>query len=398
MKIWIVNHYAIPPSSPGGTRHYSLARYMTAAGHDVLLVTASFDHFSRKQLLGGAEKSREGQIDGVSFLWLKSGEYSALGGRYRSMLEFSWRVLAAGKKFPRPDVVVGSSPHPFAALAASSIARAWGVPFVLEVRDIWPDSVVQLAGFSQSHPGVALLRSVEKQLYKRATRIITLLPGAAQHFAQFGYPSKHVCYIPNGIDLSLVPQVTEPSPANGLRVVYAGSMGPPNALDTLLEAAIHLDQKQASIGFRLVGDGPDRPQLERKAQDLANVVFEQPVAKARIHALLSEADVCLLLMKGTALYKHGFSMNKLWDYMAVARPVVVGTNVAENPISESGGGMAVPSDNPLALAGALLDMQKAGIEVRQAMGKRARQWVEEHRDMRRLAAEFVELLAQVVRN
>lgn len=403
MKIWIVNHYAIPSSRAGGTRHHDLARHLVRRGHDVTIIASSFDHVTRREMvLVSGEEYRVEEIEGVRFLWIRTPPYSGNSlARVRNMVAFSYRILQKFfcKLLGKPDVIVGSSPHPFAALAAERLATRYRVPFVLEVRDLWPETLIQLGHFYRYHPFVLLLESVERYLYHRASRIITLLPQAAEYIEKKGGTASKIVWIPNGIDLERLPSPKPPKARDYFVVMYAGSHGLANCLGVLIEAARILQWEAWSerVRFRLIGDGPEKPALIQRARQLGlrNVIFEDPVPKTRVYDLLSDADVLVIILKDSPLYKWGVSPNKLFDYMAAARPVIFCGNTDFNPIAEVQAGITVKAINGEGLAQAIRTLIDMPVEERWRMGLRGREYVETHHGLHMLAGTLEETLNQV---
>ncbi len=282
MKIWIVNHYAVPDSDPGGTRHFSFARRLRAMGHEPAIIASSFSHFgAQERFPGSIDPSKVEELAGVPFLWIHASPYNGnSGGRVKNMLEFYRGVKAqAPKKLFRPDVIIGSNAHLFAVLAASQMAKRFRVPFVFEVRDLWPESLVDLAGYPRNGPVVRVLSGLEKHLYKKATKIITLLKESGEYIEARGGDGK-VVWIPNGIDLDYVPEQMPPIPDGPFTALYAGSHGPANGLDVLLDAA----KLAPSVQFCLIGQGSEKSRLIGRVEKegIKNVRFEDPVPKSQI--------------------------------------------------------------------------------------------------------------------
>jgi glycosyltransferase involved in cell wall biosynthesis len=397
VKVWIVNQYALPPSASGGTRHYSLARALRARGTEVEIFC------STRNYLTGAPIAEAGtrECAGVTFTFVDTGGARAVGrraGRLATMLGFvrGFRSVARARS-GGPDVIVGSTPSPIAAWAAAGEARRRGLPFVLEVRDLWPRTLLDVGGLSRWHPAVWLFAVLERALYRRADRIVTLLPLAEQHIRAVYPDAAPVTWIPNGVDLRLVPPDTPapPRPDGAFTVMYAGAHGPANALDAVLDAASILERrKPGCFRFLLVGDGHDKPRLQSRAaaEALHHVRFHDPVPKAEIYDHMAQADTLVVNMNRGNLYRFGISFNKLYDYMAVGRPVVSGTDAANDPVAEAGAGITVPANDPEALAAALEQLAAATPAERAAMGARGREFVAEHHDIERLAARFDEVL------
>jgi len=178
-------------------------------------------------------------------------------------------------------------------------------------------------------------------------------------------------------------------------VMYAGAHGPANALDAILDAAAMLERRQPGrFRFELIGDGHDKPRLRQraKAERFDSVVFRDAVPKAEVYPLLENADALIANMNAGALYRSGISLNKLYDYLAVGRPVVFGADVANNPVVEADAGITVPPNDAGALALAVERLAALSPAEREAIGARGRAYVESHHDVARLAARFADVV------
>jgi len=404
MNIWIVNHYAIPPQQAGGTRHFVLARELIRRGHQVTVIVSSFDHATRREAhLASGELFKLEVVEGVPFLWLRTPPYAGNSvARIRNMAFFAYRVWrTASEVLPvKPDVIIGSSPHLFAALAAERVAARYRVPFVFEVRDLWPQTLIDLGSFSGRHPFIKLLERIERYLYRRAACVVTLLPGATTHIQEKGGDPSKVVWIPNGIDLALVPPPKPPREDKVFTLMYAGAHGLANGLQVVLEAAHKLEQEgwADKIRFRLVGDGPEKAHLMNRAKQLklASVVFENPVPKSGVYSLLQEADAFLMVLMDSPLFQWGVSPNKLFDFMASARPIIFNVNTQFNPVDEAGAGISIPAGDSTALATAIKRLVQLPMKDRWAMGLRGRRYVEKYHSFDRLADKLEAVLNEVV--
>lgn len=405
MRVWIVNHYALPPTRPGGTRHYSLARELIRKGHEVTIIASSFDHTVRKETrLRAGETWKEELVEGVPFLWLRTPPYPGNTlARMWNMAVFAGRVWTGDgvRQLQRPDVILGSSPHLFGALAAERLARRYRVPFVLEVRDLWPQTLIDLGNLSPHHPVVRGLEWIERYLYRNATRIITLLPGAAGYMIGKGAERGKVVWIPNGVDLSSLPAPKPPIEDGVFTVMYAGAHGLANGLDSLLDAAAILqrDGWGERLRFRFIGDGPEKSRLRTRVRDerLEPMVrFEEPVAKSRLHGVLQEADAFLMVLKDSPVFRWGVSPNKLFDYLSSGRPVIFCVNSPYDPVVEAQAGLSVPPEDSKAIAEAIKQLATTVPDKLREMGLRGRTYVEKHHDYARLADKLGEVLNEAL--
>ncbi len=400
-NVWILNHYAQEPSGAGGTRHFHLAEHLQAYGWHATIIAASVEHQSGHQRLEPNEKKRCDYFKGVPFLWVRTPEYQGNGGgRMRNMLAYTWAVLqrSTTAKLPRPDVVIGSSVHPFAAVAGALLARRYKVPFIFEVRDLWPQTLVDMGRLQEDSFMTWALRKLELWLYRRAARTVVLLPRAWEYITPLGIPKERVVWIPNGVDLSLFPRSTVADTAKDhFTLMYFGAHGQANGLDNVLHAMKHVQEQSngRNIHLRMIGDGPLKPSLVEQASEmgLTNVSFEPPVAKSQIPALAAQADAFVIaVLNLPGLYRYGISMNKLFDYLAAEQPILIASNGANNPVEDAQAGLTVPPGQPQALAEAIVKIANTPLPERQRMGRAGREYVEQNHGFEQLAGRLAAVL------
>jgi len=392
MRIWLINHYALTPEYSGGTRHYDIAQALIRRGHDVTIIASSFHYATFKQMKSYPAQSAYllEEIDGIQFVWIKTKPYTGNGlARVLNMLEFTQKLR--GLRFVtahKPDVIVGSSVHLFAVYGAYRLAKYFHTPFVMEVRDIWPQTLMDM-GVSKFHPFVIVLGWLEPFLYRRADRIITLLPLAQDHIEQFGIEREIIDWISNGVNLQTFEQASPSQRLNPSKfnLLYTGTMGKANNLEALIEAAKIL-QPLEEVAITLVGSGPLQNALKLQAEGVTNIMFLPPIPKAEIPALLQEADVLFVGLKDLPLYRFGMSMNKVFDYMAAAKPIIFASNVSENPVQKADAGLIVPPDDAIAIANALKTLYNSTTQVRKQTGVRGFQYVKAHFGMDVIGAKF----------
>lgn len=415
MRIWILNHYATPPDQPSGTRHYDISRVLTSQGHDVTIFASSFSHFTlREERLKKNESMRVDCIDGIHFAWIRTTPYARNGCRRAlNMLSYAIGAIRAQRRMPRPDVVVGSSVHPAAVAAAWLIASTRRVPFVFEVRDLWPQALIDMGALKEHGNAARLFRAMERFLYRQARIIITLPPRAAEYIALLRISEEKIVHIPNGIaDYDeRVPHINdsvervlvtigELRQAGNLVAGFVGSHVQANGVDTIVQTARVLrDRRVQGIQFILIGDGVEKEGSRQLAKGfgLRNVLFWQSVPKQSVPAVLDALDVTLFSLHDISVYKYGLSCNKLFDYLASGRPIVSACAVEDTPVSASGGGICVPPESPEGIADALVKLASMSEAERQAMGERGKQWVYQYHGVTALAGRFLDALAQAQR-
>jgi glycosyltransferase involved in cell wall biosynthesis len=390
--LWILNHYALPGDSAGGTRHFDFARELVKRGASVTIFSSNFLHNSRRHRhsLAPGETFRTEIIDRVTFVWLRTWPHQKNDWRrVLNMLSYTYRAVRVGSSWrPAPTAVIGSSVHPFAGLAGYLLARRHHARFFFEVRDLWPQTLIDLGYASPRHPIIVALRFMETWLYRRADKIIVLLPKAVDDITSRGIPADKVVYIPNGVQLDSTASTNGVPEAIRLfraqrpfLVAYAGAHGLANGLDVILQAARLVKEKgNSEVGFVFIGDGPEKERLVRTAAEnsLDNTLFVAPVPKMAAPSVLKEMSTLVFPLVPSPILKYGISSNKIFDYMASGRPVIFSAEAGNNPVAEAGCGVSIPPANPAALAEAILQTYRLSPDERSALGARGRQFVEQN--------------------
>lgn len=400
--VWIINHYAQEPGGAGGTRHFSLAKQLKARGFLPYIIAASTVHNQQAQRLEEGETFRIDWHEDIPFVWLKSSPYEGNGlQRLWNMIEFGWRLFdkTLARTIPKPDMVIGSTPDPFAALGAERVARRHKAKFLCEVRDFWPISLIELGKMSRFHPLALLMFGIERWLYKRAQRIIVVQQRSDLYLMPLGVPPEKLLYLPNGIDISLFP---DPAPARqreDFTLMYFGAHGNGNALDNLLYAMKIVEEKDTAgrIKLRLIGDGPLKPVLQNLAHSLGlkQVSFEAPIAKRDIPALADAADAFVFNVVDMPILRYGISANKLFDYLAAKRPVIFACNAVNNPVEDAHAGITVPAGDAKKLAAAIIEVSETPFDLRLSMGERGRDYVTQTHSFDALGEKLANALTQL---
>jgi len=392
-SVWIFNHYAVGPGMPGGTRHYDIGRELAKRGWQVTVFSAAYPRQQRhpirsQPVRAGGDSGSPEVHDGVTFIRvpaLHRGDTSAT--RVLSMLSYMGGAMRVTKGLAAPDIIVGSSVHPFAAWIAWRLARKTGCRYAFEIRDLWPETIIELGGVSRHHPFIVFLSRIERALVRNADKVVTLLPNAYSYLARYGIAEDKVAVVPNGIDVSRLDDIDGQLPScvdmelkrlqGAFIVAYAGAHGLANRLDTVIDAAAKCKgMGKTGVEFLLVGDGPDKPRLQQRAEELhlENVTFADRVDKALVLPLLARCNGGVIALTRTRLYEYGISPNKLFDYMLAGLPVVMAGDAPNNPVSSSNGGIVVPYDDADGMAKAILDLA-ADTDKAREMGLKGRQYV-----------------------
>ena len=337
MNIWIVHPSAGGPGVGRHWRPYFLAQAWNGMGHRASVVCAASHHL----MTGASHQAGRARIAEVDYWFVEAPYYRSGLGRLRNGLAYARRLAVdapeIARLFGRPDLIVASIPHLFHVRTACRVARHFGAKFWVEVRDLWPESMVALGLAPRWHPLVMLIAMQERRAYRSADRVISLLAGAEPYMRERGLGENRFVWVPNGVSQGELHQAAAATAiehpllrraqalkAEGRQIaVYAGAMGPANALDTILGAARVLAQVQPKIHFLLVGGGSLRGHHETQAKALGNLEFCDEVERPVAHALLSASDCAVIVFRRSALYRHGISPNKLFDHCLFAPRSVV---------------------------------------------------------------------------
>ncbi len=401
MKVVYVSQYFVRGDQPGGVRHWHHTRALAARGHDVNVITSFVQHKERTipEAYRGKRIVRESE-DGLTMwrTYSTPGYGRDLRSRLSNYLSFAWWATIAAFRVRRPRVIVASSPSLPASAGAAVVALVKRVPFVLEVRDLWPESAIAMGLVKEGGAFARIAGALERFCYRRARHVIALTEGIRDGVIAKGVPASRVSVITNGVDPA--PEAAEtpvlPIPDDVVCAMYVGAHGTYSSLETVLRAADAL-RDDPRVRFVLVGGGDRKPALREMASrlDLPNVTFVDPVPKSEVPAWLRRADVCLLPYQDNPLFA-GALPNKTFDYMGAARPIVAAVPPGElsRLVHRAECGVAISPEDPASMADAVAQLA-ADPALRERLGEAGRRYVEEHYDRGVLAARFTDIVERV---
>lgn len=403
MHILLIHQAFVALDEPGGTRHHELARYFAEQGHRVTIIASPISYLTGKShhtKIPWVEK----QIDGELITILRAYTYPAL---HRSFLHrlisfFSFMVSSflIGLSVENIDLVWGTSPPIFQGITAWALTRLKKVPFLFEVRDLWPAFAVAI-GVLRNRLLIKLSEGLETFLYHQANLVVINSPGYIQYVQKHG--ASKVELVPNGTDVNMFnPQVDGTAFRHAHDIdryfiaLYAGAHGLSNDLGVVLEAA-NILKPRTDIKIVLIGDGKDKHALQAQAtqQGIDNILFLPPIPKNEMPTALAAADACIAILKPVELYKTTYP-NKVFDYMAAGKPVVLAIDgVIREVIEKAGAGIPVSPGDPDALADAILRLADDPESAKQ-MGTLGRVYVATNFNRESLAAKFLEVMLGLV--
>ena len=387
------------------TRWYSLGKYLSKMGHQPYVFVGSHPHNSNIQLI---ESRKAYQIYADSpFPWilvhtLKYGRRRLI--RILSMFVYFWNSCKAAAFYAKdglPDAIIGSSPHPLCNLLAIHLGRKYHCKSVIEIRDLWPESIVAYKIAGPHHPAVIFLRWLEKWMYQNADAIIFTMEGGYEYILERKWerviPREKCFFINNGVDLEdfisnreyyQIPDEDLDNP-NYFNIVYAGSIRRAYNIKFILDIAQHV--KNPRVRFLIWGDGTEREKLEQRVREeqIQNVKFKGRVDKKYIAHILSRALLLLLSEDSTQIERFGISANKLFDYFAAGKPVLSLLWCRYHPGVESGAVRALEMPDAETAAAVIDEMSHMPPEEYRQMCEAAEQEAEKY-DFSNLARSVVD--------
>jgi glycosyltransferase involved in cell wall biosynthesis len=400
MHTLLIHQAFAAASDPGGTRHLELARCVVEAGEEFTIVASDVNYGTGRRVTPRLRFATEEKVDGIRVVrsftpaWVRRSYVL----RVCAFLVFTITATINGLRAGPVDVVMGTSPPIFQAISAWLIAFVRGKPFLLEIRDLWPEFAIDI-GILKNECLIWMSRRFEMFLYHRATHLVVNSPAYREYLIEKGVPSEKVSLIANGVDPSLFsPEIEDASIRNEFNfhdkfvVTYAGAFGMANDLDTLVRAADRL-RSRSDIHILLVGDGKERERLhdEVAKRKLENVTFCRARPKREIPAVLAASDACVATLKDIAMFRTTYP-NKVFDYMAAGRPTLLAIDgVIRDVIEKANGGIFCMPGDDVALADAILALAENPVRARQ-MGVAAREYVVRNFNRRDQAMNFLVLL------
>lgn len=397
MHVLLIHQVFVSPDDAGGTRHYDLGKRFVDSGQQFSIVASDLSYLSGKKRVGDEPIQ---DFDGVKVrrAWTYASLHKSFFWRVVSFLSFMVSSIWVALKVKNVDLVMGTSPPIFQAVSAWVISVIKWRPFLLEIRDLWPEFAVDM-GVLKNPVLIWMARRLERFLYARANHLLVNSPAYRDYLISIGIPAAKISFIANGVDPD---QFHVQKVAHGLRqefglenkflITYAGALGMANNLETVIDAASMLTDVP-EVHFLIVGDGKDRPKLEEHARqkNVTNLTFTGVRPKSQMPEILAETDVCLAVLLDIPMFRTTYP-NKVFDYMAASRPVILAIDgVIRQVIEAAQGGIPVRPGDPVAMAAAVRNLYSNRANAEQ-MGRSARDYVVKHFDRNQQAKQFGELL------
>ncbi len=390
-NIWLINHYAYPPKYAFSTRHHDLFSHFDKKKYEITIFCSKYLHFKRCF----AETKYE-YIDNIRYVYVSTCSYNKNNiKRLINIILYFINVLIESNKYEKPDLVYASSFHQLAWIAGVILSKKYKIPFISEVRDLWPQTLIDLGYVGKNNILTTILRKIEVYVYNKSNFVVSLLPYAYEYINDFLKIKKEIICIPNAINYNRFKVNKMKYPFNNdlsiksltksFICMYIGSLGPANnPLMILKTAEILFDNKQ--IRFIIIGDGVLYNECNEfiKTKNLLNVEMIGRIDNEQVPSISEEADIFLLPGIDTTLYRFGVSLNKMLTYACAAKPIITAVNFRNNFIDETKGGIITKPDNSREFANAIITMLNLSKLERKDMGVKNREFVLKKYDVEQL--------------
>lgn len=413
--VWFFHHYATPPSMSGLTRSYYFASHLKKKGIQSIIFSSSFLHYSGENLIEINAKYKEMHENDVHFIFLKTSPYrKSKFLRAINILQYYLKLFPAAKRTfasnGKPHAIIGSSAHPLAALAAIQLGKKYKCKSIVEVRDLWPESMIAYGILGPKSPLIKLMYAGEKFLYKNADCIVFTMEGGTKYIQDKKWGNdqggsinlQKVYHINNGVDLDEYDLNKKTSSYNDVdldnpnifKVVYTGSVRKANNLFLLISAAQYIRKNSGKdIRFFIFGDGNERESLQDYCREngIDNVYFKGRVERACIPSVLSKSNLNILNYSGNEIWKYGGSQNKLFEYLASGKPVLSTITMGYDIIEKYAAGLSLNSQTGESIANAIISITQMDAKQYQEMSKNARRAARDY-DFAKLTNQLINVL------
>ncbi|MFC4402973.1 glycosyltransferase family 4 protein [Gracilibacillus xinjiangensis] len=381
-NIWIWNHYATNMYKDQAGRHYWFAENLVKQGYKTTIFCASTVHNSSEAIDTGSKLYTSDDINGIPFVFVKTPKYIGNGKqRIINMFSFYKNISSVSKEYAeqygKPDVILASSVHPLTLVAGIKMAKKLNIPCISEVRDLWPETIVEYGSLKRNSIVSNLLYLGEKWIYKRADKLIFTMEGGKDYIIEKGWDKENggpidiskIHHINNGVDLKSFHynrknHVFDDSDLNNLKqfkVIYTGSIRKANNIMKIVKAAEYIERTgRKDIKFLIFGDGPEKERLEQYCsnKNIQNIKFKGFVNKNKIPYILSKSNLNIMHFEQNNIKKYGASLNKMFEYFASGKPTISDCEFGYDLIKKYNCGVVIDNANEKQLAESIMKVSE----------------------------------------
>lgn len=397
-----------------GGRHYWFAENLIKQGYEPVIICSSFLHKGTENFIEGPEKIKVKYSNEIPFVFLKTNSYVGNGkSRIKNMFQYFWQMLRnykkIEKKLGKPDVIIGSSVHPLACLVALILGKKYKIKKIVEIRDLWPETLLMMGRVKEKTLLSWLLYKGEKYLYKQADNIIFTMEGGKQYIIDKGWDKdidlSKIYHINNGVDLEKFREleknsfIDEDLDNDKFKVIYTGTIASFNNLEKMIRVFEELKNFK-DIVFLIYGEGEDKLKLESycKEKELLNIKFKGKVNKTKIPYILSKADLLLLNYinegknKKYSIFRYGVSFNKLFEYLASGNLILQTMDNSYNILKQNVIGRVLKDNCDIEeIKNEILNLKKLSIDEKRENYIKSQKLIEKY-DFKNLTTELIKII------
>lgn len=383
-RIWFINQNSYLPEDGPHIRHYALGKYLSRDGYESFVFAGNELHHNGRRIDTGKELYVEKHRDGVHFFYIKTHHYSKNDAhRILNIISFYLNVFKVCRKvekeYGKPDVIYASSMYPTALLAGIKLAKKYKVKCISENRDIVPDGFVANGAIKENGFLVKMMRLFMRRIFEKSDALVFTMSEGTKYISDMNWDKAHggkidmakVFYINNGVDMEAVeenedryvlddPDLDNPSI---FKVVYFGAIRFMNQMPLFIDTALELKRRGCNdIKILMWGNGTKIEEMRIKLvqQNLDNIVLKGYVDKQYIPGIAKRADVFIGTGNSCSVGKYGISFNKLFDYLAAGKPIILPFKVAGSIVAENGAGLEIDNADAKTLADILISFKQMG--------------------------------------
>jgi len=403
-NIWYVSKYVMfPEESYVGHRGHYLSKGLVSLGYKMLIINSN--SFNKMRFIDFKNLYNFRELDSIHYITIKTIKYlnSFSIKRFLSWIDFEIKLflLPFKKKLQKPDVIIISSLSILTILNGIIFKFKYKCKLILEIRDIWPLSLIEYKGYSKNNLFILVLRFIEYIGYRSADKIIGTMPLLYKHVEKVIGITNKVEYIPTGYDLKMLENHIIPDQrinnilnSDKKIVTYIGSIGLANNLNTFFKTIKKLS-KNKSIFFLVIGDGELKQKFEKDYGYLENLYFSKPVENKYVHNILSRSHILYFSLSKNKIWEYGQSLNKLINYMLSSRPIIASYYGHKSMINEANCGEYIDVNSTSKLKKTILKFLKLSDKERSIIGIRGKKWIFKHRSYKQLAKYYSEIIKQL---
>ncbi len=399
--IWLISKYGVTADFGLATRHYFLAKSFAKNGNKVSLITSQSAEI--QPYIVQKNYFEKYQLDNFEHYLIK-GDKISFGfslKRILSWLMFEWRTLrlAFSRQIERPTIVIVSSLSILTFLTGIILKFRFGAKLIVEVRDIWPATIIEIGGYSRYNPAILLLSFIEKLGYYYADGIVGTMPKLDAHVNTVINKKFNFTCIPQGYEEGFLNESGQEKsqklleaiakiPQNKVIVCYAGTLGKANLVTELIDAA-DLLKENGHIHFVILGNGGEESNLRKQAENLPKVTFISALAQKEINTFLKDVDVLIHLVGNKKIYQYGMSANKTIDYMLSGKPIICTYGGYQSIINEANCGFFIEPNNTKLLADTIFKIAQMNTAARNEIGSNGLTFVQKYHNFDYLAQKYL---------